>query len=270
VALPWWELEVQAQRRLLRHFATSPLTQAAPPGSPVQWVITGVFSNTHNGIVATRLSADAAAVTIAAVLRRFAERRLPGIWYVSADDTPADLPRRLQHAGCRSERTAVVMGAALGAVAEVAAPPGIAIRELVTAGELSHWRSVAGSVWRHSPVTGDPDGGHAHQHARLYASLPLGPDACWRHWLAYDDARPVGMVSGAFTDTAVLIEHLGVVPGHRGRGIGAALAVTPPRCARALDLAWAVLGPTPHSAPLYRRLGFTLQGCAPDQQFYLP
>jgi predicted GNAT family acetyltransferase len=67
--------------------------------------------------------------------------------------------------------------------------------------------------------------------ADLYASLPLGPAAPWRHWLATtggpnSDRQPIGMVSGLFTDETVMIEHVGVIPARRGAGIGATLVTT--------------------------------------------
>jgi GNAT superfamily N-acetyltransferase len=267
----WSDLEIEAQRRLLRHFGGSPLAECSAPGSPVEWVRTGVFSNTHNGVLTTRLSTGDADAAIAAVVDGFGVRRLPAIWYVSAGDRPTDLPERLTRAGCRSERTGVVMGAPTGGIAEAAPPPGIAIRELIAPGQVEDWGRVASAVWSESPIVGDPDDGDGRQHARLYASLPLGPASPWRHWLAFDQRQqPVGMVSGVFTAQAVLIEHLGVVPARRGRGLGAALATVPVRVARTAGLRWAVLGPTPDSAPLYRRLGFTTQPCRPDRQFYLP
>jgi GNAT superfamily N-acetyltransferase len=107
----------------------------------------------------------------------------------------------------------------------------------------------------------------------LYASLPLGPTAPWRHWLAWtptDAGRreAIGMVSAFRNGSTVLIEHVGVVPQRRGGGIGAAL-VSHAAHAEA-GASFVVLGPTPESRPLYERLGFTLEPCVPDRQFYLP
>jgi hypothetical protein len=58
VSPPWALLEIGAQQTLLRHFARSPLASAAPPDADAVWVVTGVASNIHNGVVATRLNAE--------------------------------------------------------------------------------------------------------------------------------------------------------------------------------------------------------------------
>jgi GNAT superfamily N-acetyltransferase len=111
--------------------------------------------------------------------------------------------------------------------------------------------------------------------ADLYASLPLGPEEPWQHWLAFTGPQPhkgepVGMASGLFTEQAVLVEHLGVIPAYRGGGIGAALVCRVVAAARQRGVRYAVLGPTRESRTLYERLGFTVQQCLPDRQFYLP
>jgi N-acetylglutamate synthase-like GNAT family acetyltransferase len=77
------------------------------------------------------------------------------------------------------------------------------------------------------------------------------------------------MVSGLFTDQAVMIEHLGVVPGMLGVGIGAVLVTTVVADAACRDVLYAVLGPTRESQLLYQRFGFTRQRCIPDRQFHL-
>jgi GNAT superfamily N-acetyltransferase len=259
---PWARLEVAAQKALLRHLARSPLAVAAPPGAPVVWVRTGVASNIHNGVAATRLTPTNADPAITDTLAHLAGQ--PAIWHLDTTDTPTDLPARLAAAGCRPERTAVVMGATCTRVPPPRPPTGVDLTEITAPSGVRAWRAVAGTVWTESAA---PD---LDTEAALYASLPLGPTHPWRHWLATDHGRPIGMISGLFTDTTVMIEHVGVAPAARGHGVGAALVTTVVADAAARGIPHAVLGPTHESRPLYQRLGFTVQTCIPDTQLYLP
>src|SRR5262245_51722088 len=107
---PDWSLvDVEARRALLTHLGRSPLAEVASVDAPVQWVLTGAFSNTHNGVLATRTTPGGASrlgaaeppfgeastdadliAAITATLERFAAARVPGIWYLDAD-SPAEL-----------------------------------------------------------------------------------------------------------------------------------------------------------------------------------
>jgi GNAT superfamily N-acetyltransferase len=230
-------------------------------------VVTEVTSNIHNGVVAARLSANTADEAITATVQRLTGH--PAVWHLGPEDTPVDLAQRLIGAGCVPERTGVVMGARCHSVPRRQPPSDIRIEEITVADQVQSWAQVAALVW---PDTTGPE---VRAEADLYASLPLGPHAPWRHWLATArragrNPRPVGMVSGLFTDQAVMIEHLGVVPASREAGIGAALVTTVVADAAGRGVPYAVLGPTRESQPLYQRLGFTRQRCLPDRQFYLP
>ena len=258
----WSLLEVDLQRAFLRYLATSPLAQVAPPAAGVEWVVTGVVSNTHNGVAGTRLTGADADSQIEATLRRLAGH--PAMWHLTGVDTPADLGARLIRAGCRPERTGVVMGRPCAGAVALAAPAGVQIRELTTAGQVAAWGQVAAGVWAEETEA------DLRRQSDLYASLPVGPDAPWRHWLAWVDGQPIGMASGMFTADAVMVEHVGVLDTYRRAGVGAALVTTVVGDAAARQAPYAVLAPTPESRPLYERLGFTLQPVLPDRQFYLP
>lgn len=244
---PWALLEIAYQCALLHHFARSRLVDAAPVDAQVRWVRSGVASNIHNGVIGTRLSGDDA---IAATLRTLAG--CPAIWHIDADDVPADLAERLIRAGCHPKRTAVVMGVPTPKVPAARPPTGVRITEVTDADEIGLWRRVAARVWTDST---DAD---LNVEADLYTSLPLGPDAPWRHWHALgvgSGVGPVGMISGLFTRATVMIEHIGVDPDRRGAGIGAALVSTVVTDAASRHIPYAVLGPTRESRPLYERLG---------------
>jgi hypothetical protein len=110
---PYGELGWAAEQAYLRLLATSPLADGRPCGDGVA-VITGVESNTENGVVCSRLDDGADAD---ATLRWFAERDAPAQWLLAEPVAPADLRGRLVAAGASAEPTAVVMGAVLDRLA---------------------------------------------------------------------------------------------------------------------------------------------------------
>ena len=188
-------------------------------------VRTGVDSNSENGVVCSVLDGDPADI-----LAWMGDA--PAQWLVGAG---SDLHDRLVAAGCRPERTAVLMGARLADL-ELGAPEG-------EPADADEYRSVAAAV-----------------------DFGEGSVGAQQRFVARRDGRPVGIVS-TFThdDTAVVLD-LAVLPDHRRRGIGRALL------ARALTGApeHVVLGPTPESIPFYRRLGFELRPALKDRYYYLP
>jgi GNAT superfamily N-acetyltransferase len=119
-------------------------------------------------------------------------------------------------------------------------------------------------------VTFDDDESSRDHRRRLYASLGLGAARPWRHWLATDRGRPVGTACALFTGNLVALEHIGVMPEHRRRGIGSALTLAPIIAGRTQGLRLAVLGPSPDGQPLYEVLGFDLTPALADREYYLP
>ena len=188
-------------------------------------VRTGVDSNSENGVVCSILDGDPAEV-IAWI------HGAPAQWLVAAD---SDLHDRLVAAGCRAERTAVVMGARLAEL-DLRAPEG------------------------------EPAGAEEYRAVSQAVDFGAGSVGAQQRFVARRDDRAVGIVSTFTHEDAAVVLDLAVLPEYRRRGIGRALL------ARALAGApeHVVLGPTPESIPFYRRLGFELRPALRDRCFYLP
>src|SRR6185312_9336554 len=129
----------EAQAAYLRLLATSPLAEHRPCGDGVA-VVTGLESNSDNGVVASRLDDDADA-TIAETLRWL--RDAPSQWLLADPVAPADLRERLAAAGARPERTGVVMGAVLDRLAlGHASLPGLVVEAVRDEAGLRAWARV--------------------------------------------------------------------------------------------------------------------------------
>jgi ankyrin repeat protein len=252
---PYGELDWEAHAAYLRLLATSPLSEHRPCGDGVA-VITGVESNSENGVVASRLDGDADA-TIAETLRFL--RDAPSQWLIADPVAPADLRERLVAAGARPERTAVVMGAALDGLAlDGEPPPGLEVAPVRDEAALRAWGQVV-----------EP----AEPRARtieVLASLGLGPDAPLQHRLARRDGSIVGAASFFMHDDTVVGHQLAVVATERRGGNGRALVQACAREALAAGARVAVVAPTPDTVAFYRLLGFALRASPRDRTYYVP
>ena len=136
------------------HVARSPLAERRPAGDGFAFR-TGLFDNTRNGVVCSRLPADAADAAIEELVGWFAEHETPAQWLIAAQTEPPDLGTRLERAGCRPERSAVFMAADLtdGDLADPRLPAGVEIEPLHHAAALAPafagaeaWKTIPSSA----------------------------------------------------------------------------------------------------------------------------
>jgi len=246
-----------AERAYLRLLATSPRTESRPCGDGVA-VLTGVDSNSENGVACSRVERDVDA-TIAATLRWFAERDAPAQWLLADPVAPADLRERLVAAGARPERTGVVVGAVLARLAlDTPAPPGLEITAVRDAAALRAWAAVVQPAEPRERVLG------------LLAGLGLRADAPLQHRLARRNGEVIGAASFLRHGDTVLGRELAVVAPERRAGAGRALVQAVAREALAAGARVAVAAPTPDSVAFYRLLGFVVRPWPRDRSFYLP
>jgi ankyrin repeat protein/GNAT superfamily N-acetyltransferase len=252
---PYGGLGWAAEAAYLRLLATSPLAERRPCGDGVA-VVTGVESNTENGVVCSRIDGDVDAV-IADTLRWLGAAWAQ--WLLTDPVEPFDLRERLVAAGARPERTAVVMGAVLDRLAiDDPPPPGLEIAAVRDAAGLGAWAEVVEPA---EPRTRAVD---------VLASLGLGPDAPLQHRLARRDGEVVGAASFLLHGETVLGQQLAVVAPERRAGIGRALMQACAREALAAGARIAVVGPTPDTVAFYRLLGFALRPGPRDRSYHLP
>jgi ankyrin repeat protein/GNAT superfamily N-acetyltransferase len=231
-----------AEIAYLRVLATSPLVESRPCGDGIA-VLSGIDSNTENGIVCSH--ADDA--TIAAML---AWVDAPAQWFVA---DPTDLRPRLVAAGATPERTAIVMGARLDRpLPEHRAPAEI---EIAAVRDPDLLAAALRIVWDDA------------RWLEVLASLDLGPDAPLQHRVALRDGRPVGAATTLLHGDTLYGVHLAVERAARRAGTGSALMrhVLGETSARV-----AVLGPTPETIAFYRLFGFQLRPYLRERSFYLP
>ena len=225
-------------------------------------VVSGVGSNTENGIVGALSSGADRGEKIAALIGLVRRRNVPGSWLlVQPQEAGDDLTDALVAGGCRAEDDAWVMGGSVMAPAPVA-PQGVRITPVATAAGLEDWLRVAEVCgWIETPE-------ELAVRRRVYGALPF--DGAWRRWTATRDGAPVGMAAALVSGDTLFLTDSAVVPDARRRGVGRALALTRLQFGSDNGCARAVLAPSPDGAELWRSLGFVESRQPPRRWFHLP
>lgn len=254
-----WSADVE----LLTYLSGSSLAEVRRVGDGFA-LLTGLFDNTRNGIVCSRLPAETADERINDLLAWLNRHHAPAQWMVAAETEPPDLRERLERAGCRPERQAVYMATHLTGrdLTDRRLPAEVEITAIRHAAQLAAAFAAA------DEVADDPE-----QPARelaLLTSLGLDNERPLEHYAARLHGQPVGMASAFAAASALTLTDLRVGPAARRTGIGRALVLHALREGQAAGCTLAVLAPTPATIPFFEPLGFALGRFPPDRGLYTP
>lgn len=211
---------------------------------------TGLNSGFLNGVL--RASLAPRAIKGAVTLNRHVfGLEIPWRWIVGPHSAPDDLDKVLERQGL--ERRWVGMTAMAIELAALEdrdwTPEGAAVTEVPDRDGLEAWLTVrqqnlglderTTDAWR--DAHGKPD---------------LGPEQPLRHFVGWQNERPVAG-STLFLGAGVAgIYHVDVLEDARGNGYGKAVTATALRAARDLGYRWGVLQASTLGRPIYERLGF--------------
>jgi GNAT superfamily N-acetyltransferase len=256
----WPQIEDENWVELLAYLGTSPLAESSF-ADDLAWVITGVYDNTYNGVLRTRLTGADADRSITEVLERFRARKMLHQWYINNGDLPTDLAQRLEAQGCKRLDPGVGMAADLLALNEQIRPvPGLYVERVRDEAGLALWFDA-------HPYFSDDEPIEVRQ--RLYLSLGLEGDLPLRFYVAKIGDQAVGGCGLFCGKRAAGIYDVNVVSHMQRQGIGTAMTLAALQEARKLEYRMAVVGPTPQSRMMYERLGFVLHRSA-QVSYYLP
>ena len=254
---PYGELAWAAHVGYVRLLATSPLAERRPCGDGLA-VITGVESNSENGVVCGRLERDVDAdATIAETLALAARRP------VAVAARRSGQPGRPARA---SRRGRGAPGAHRRGHGRGARPPGARRRAAARHRARAGARRGRAAAWAQVVEPAEP----RTRAVEVLASLGLGAQAPLQHRLALRDGVVMGAASFFAHGETVLGQHLAVAATERRAGIGRALAQACAREALAAGARVAVVEPTPDTVAFHRLLGFALRAWPRDRSFYLP
>jgi GNAT superfamily N-acetyltransferase len=203
------------------------------------------------GVWQTRLAAEDLESAIDTTLAWFAERNAPNFfWWTDSHTQPADLGARLLERGFDGNLEGDPgMVAALSTLnTTIRTPEGFAVEQAVDQRALTDWRDVFAAAFEMAT---------AEAQAWLDATRAVGIEQSpWQLYVGYLDGKPVA-TSLRFNGAGVTgLYAVGVVPGMRRHGIGAAITLQPLLDARRDGYHVGVLFATRMGYPLYARLGF--------------
>ena len=172
---------------MLSYLGTSPLVERQVTDE-IEWVITGVWDNTFNGVVRAQLSEANVDRMIDEVANRFRERNVPHLWFLNVDSRPANLSQRLEAHRWVRLAEGVGMAMELSALAEpFPLPADLTVERVVGEEELAQWIDLH-PHYLENDQRDEP-------RERLYISLGLSGDQPLRHYLARIHGEPVSALS---------------------------------------------------------------------------
>ncbi len=257
----WPLLETVNMIEMLSYLGTSPLAERQVTDE-IEWVITGVWDNTFNGVVRAQISESHADQVIDEMASRFRERDVPHLWFLNVDSRPTNLEQLLLAHGWTRLRQGVGMAIDLSAIASPFPPlPGLTIERVVDEDGITLWGTYHRYLEHHQ---------RDEPRERLYISLGLNGDQPLRHYVARLSGEPVGALSLFLGREAAGLYNVEVAPQRQGRGIGTAMTRVALEEARNLGAHVGVVAPTRESRSMYERLGFVLHLQALPMFWYHP
>jgi GNAT superfamily N-acetyltransferase len=245
----WPLLETINMIEMLSYLGTSELSERHVTDE-MEWVITGVWDNTFNGVVRAQLSEAHVNQVIDEVASHFRERNVPHLWFLLEDSRPANLEQLLLAHGWVRLREGVGMAIDLSAIAEpFPQPSDLTIEQVVDEEGVRLW-GTSHRYLEHDQRDEPREG--------LYLSLGLNGDQPLRHSIARLGGEPVGALSLFLGQEAAGIYNVEVAPERQRRGVGTAMTRAVLEQASRLGSRVGVLAPTPESRSMYKRLGFVL------------
>jgi len=182
----WPLLEAVNMIEMLSYLGTSELSERQVTDE-MEWVITGVWDNTFNGVVRAHLSEAHVHQVIDEVASRFRERNVPHLWFLLEDSRPANLEQLLLAHGWVRLCEGVGMAIELSAIAEPFPPPSdLTIERVVDEEGVRLW----GTFHRYLEHNQRDE-----PRERLYLSLGLDGDQPLCHYIARLGGEPVGDLS---------------------------------------------------------------------------
>ena len=219
-------------------------------GADVTYATSAVPLHLANGVIRTHLTTANADSRIAAIIGDLRANDEPFAWLIGPSSQPDDLTARLEARGLTLDDESPGMAVDLhAAVLTAPLPAGATVVEVLDDNTLRRWIDVLCAA---SPL---PNAVRELLHA-LHAEHGFNPNPELRFYLGMLDGTPVA-TSLLFVSSGVAgIYCVATLPQVRGRGLGAAMTVTPLCTAHEAGLAIGILQSSQMGYPIYRRLGF--------------
>lgn len=214
------------------------------------WLITKHKFPFFNNIFWARIEIERINEHIEEALSPYKEKDVPMLWWTGPTTHPPDLGKYLLSYGFEHVFEAPAMAIDLNTLEEEPpAIPGLAIEEVLDKKRLKTWCDIMTFVYDF------PDSAHEPWFDML-ASLGLGPDRPFRHFLGRVEGKSVATASVFFGAGVAGLSSVATLPEYRKQGIGTAITLEPLLEARRAGYRIGSLFSSAMALDMYKEIGF--------------
>jgi GNAT superfamily N-acetyltransferase len=213
------------------------------------WTITSIPFPFFNSVFNAHIALKKVEETIATVLARYRARNVPMSWWTGQRTRPVDLGQRLLAHGF-VEGSVTAMAVDLHELREdLPAPQELVIEEVLDNEQLKLWCDISASVFEYPDFAKEA-------WFEMFASLGLGQELPWRHYIARLGTTPVGTASLFLGAGVAGLSSVSTLPEYRRLGVATASSLRALQDARCLGYRIGILFSSAEGRGIYLKLGF--------------
>jgi GNAT superfamily N-acetyltransferase len=214
------------------------------------WLITDHNFPFFNNIFWARIDTDKINDGIGEALSPFTAKGVAMLWWTGPTTQPPDLGKNLLSYGFEHVFEAPAMALDLNSLKEEQPTiPDLTIEEILDKKDLKTWCDIMTFVYDFPDFAHEP-------WFEMLASLGLGPDKPFRHYLARVEGKPVATASVFFGAGLAGLSSVATLPEYRKQGIGTAITLEPLLEARRSGYRIGALFSSEMALDMYREIGF--------------
>lgn len=214
------------------------------------WLITQHRFPFFNNIFKTQFESEKIFDAIEEALSPFIDQNVPMLWWTGPTTQPPNLGEYLLSYGFEHVFEAPAMAIDLSTLKEATSVPvDLSIKEIYDRRALKTWCDIMTFVYDFPDFALEP-------WFDMLASLGLGPEKQYRHFLACAEGKPVATASVFFGAGLAGLSSVATLPEYRKQGIGTAITLEPLLEAHRMGYWVGSLFSSEMALDMYKKIGF--------------